>query len=135
MKALIPTGDPAEPVVFGDVPEPSPGPNEALVKVEAFSINRGETFKLETPAPGDRPGKDIAGLVVQPAADGTGPAGITRVVGHVMAGGWAEYVAVPASALTELPDTVSGAQGAALPLAGLTALRLLRAAGFVLGRR
>lgn len=52
MKALIPTGDPAEPVVLADVPEPSPGADEALVKVEAFSINRGETFKLENPAPG-----------------------------------------------------------------------------------
>ncbi|MGI5401167.1 hypothetical protein ACQEVG_17240 [Streptomyces sp. CA-135486] len=32
MKALIPTGDPAEPVVLADVPEPTPRPNEALVK-------------------------------------------------------------------------------------------------------
>jgi NADPH:quinone reductase-like Zn-dependent oxidoreductase len=135
MKALVPTGDPAEPVVLADVPEPMPRPNEALVKVEAFSINRGETFKLEQPAPGDRPGKDITGLVVQQAADGSGPAGITRVVGHPMAGGWAEYVAVPTDALAELPDTVSGVHGAALPLAGLTALRLLRTAGSVLGRR
>ncbi|GAA3219333.1 zinc-binding dehydrogenase [Nonomuraea helvata] len=135
MKALIPTGDPAEPVVLADVPEPTPRPDEVLVKVEAFSINRGETFKLENPAPGDRPGKDIAGLVVQPAADGSGPAGITRVVGHPMTGGWAEYVAVPTDALAELPDTVSAAQGAALPLAGLTALRLLRTAGALLGRR
>ncbi|MBT2408596.1 MULTISPECIES: zinc-binding dehydrogenase [unclassified Streptomyces] len=135
MKALIPTGDPAEPVVFADVPEPTPRPNEALVKVEAFSVNRGETFKLEKPVPGERPGKDIAGLVVQPAADGSGPAGITRVVGHPMAGGWAEYVAVPTDALAVLPDAVCALAGAALPLAGLTALRLLRAAGPVLGRR
>ena len=135
MKALIPTGDPEEPVVLADVPEPAPKPNEALVKVEAFSINRGETFKLEHPGPGDRPGKDIAGLVVQRAADGSGPAGATRVVGHPMAGGWAEYVAVPTGALAELPHTVSAVQGAALPLAGLTALRLLRAAGPVVARR
>ncbi|MFI0717039.1 zinc-binding dehydrogenase [Streptomyces inhibens] len=135
MKALIPTGDPAEPVVLADVPEPTPRPHEALVKVEAFSVNRGETFKLEKPVPGERPGKDIAGLVVQPAADGSGPAGITRVVGHPMAGGWAEYVAVPTDSLAELPDGVSVLQGAALPLAGLTALRLLRAAGPVPGRR
>lgn len=135
MKALVPTGDPAEPVVLTDVPEPVPGPGEALVKVEAFSVNRGETFKLERPVPGERPGKDIAGLVVQPAADGSGPAGITRVVGHPMAGGWAEYAAVPTTALAALPDGVTALQGAALPLAGLTALRLLRAAGPVLGRR
>ncbi|GAA3799239.1 zinc-binding dehydrogenase [Streptomyces coacervatus] len=135
MKAFMPTGDPAEPVVLADVPEPTPRPNEALVKVEAFSVNRGETFKLEKPASGDRPGKDIAGLVVQSAADGSGPSGVTRVVGHPMEGGWAEYVAVPTDALAELADNVSVLQGAALPLAGLTALRLLRAAGPVLGRR
>ncbi|KUN09868.1 alcohol dehydrogenase [Streptomyces yokosukanensis] len=135
MKAFVPTGDPAEPVVLADVAEPAPRPNEALVKVEAFSVNRGETFRLEKPVPGERPGKDIAGLVVQSAPDGSGPSGITRVVGHPMSGGWAEYVAVPTSALAELPDSVSVLQGAALPLAGLTALRLLRAAGPVLGRR
>ncbi|MFJ9865221.1 zinc-binding dehydrogenase [Streptomyces sp. NPDC101165] len=135
MKAFVPTGDPAEPVVLADVAEPAPRPGEALVKVEAFSVNRGETFRLERPGPDDRPGKDIAGLVVQPAADGSGPPGITRVVGHPREGGWAEYVAVPTDALAELPDGVSALQGAALPLAGLTALRLLRAAGPVLGRR
>ncbi|NUW38835.1 zinc-binding dehydrogenase [Nonomuraea rhodomycinica] len=135
MKALLPTGDPREPVVLADVPEPTPRPDEALVKVEAFSVNRGETFKLEAPAPGDRPGKDVAGLVVQPAADGSGPNGIARVVGHPMAGGWAEYAAVPTDALAVLPDGVSALQAAALPLAGLTALRLLRTAGPVLGRR
>jgi len=135
MKAFIPTGDPSEPVVLADVAEPTPRPDEVLVKVEAFSVNRGETFKLEKPASGDRPGKDIAGLVVQSAADGSGPSGVTRVVGHPMGGGWAEYVAVPTDALAELPDSVSAVQGAALPLAGLTALRLLRAAGPVLGRR
>ncbi|MFI7401609.1 zinc-binding dehydrogenase [Streptomyces sp. NPDC049541] len=135
MKAFVPTGDPAEPVVLADVAEPTPRPDEVLVKVEAFSVNRGETFKLEKPASGDRPGKDIAGLVVQSAADGSGPSGVTRVVGHPMEGGWAEYVAVPTDALAELPDSVSAVQGAALPLAGLTALRLLRAAGPVLGRR
>ena len=135
MKAFLPTGDPSEPVVLADVAEPTPRPDEVLVKVEAFSVNRGETFKLEKPAPGDRPGKDIAGLVVQSAADGSGPSGVTRVVGHPMAGGWAEYVAVPTDALAELPDSVCAVQGAALPLAGLTALRLLRAAGPVLGRR
>ncbi|MBO3747522.1 zinc-binding dehydrogenase [Streptosporangiaceae bacterium NEAU-GS5] len=135
MKALIPSGDLAAPVVLADVPEPTPRANEALVRVEAFSINRGETFKLEAPMPGERPGKDIAGLVIQPAADGSGPTGIARVVGHPASGGWAEYAAVPTEALAILPDHVSTVQGAALPLAGLTALRLLRAAGPVVGRR
>ncbi|MFG3284456.1 zinc-binding dehydrogenase [Streptomyces sp. NPDC048111] len=135
MRAFLPTGDPAQPVVIAEVPEPTPRPDEVLVRVEAFSVNRGETFKLEAPVRGERPGKDVAGLVVQPAADGTGPAGFARVVGHPMGGGWAEFAAVPTSALAVLPDSVGAVRGAALPLAGLTALRLLRAAGPVLGRR
>ena len=135
MKALVPTGRPAALVAFTDTGLPEPQPGEALVKVEAFSVNRGEIFQLEHPRPGTRPGKDIAGLVVQAAADGTGPAVGQRVAGHPEAGGWAEYAAVPTAALAPLPDGVSAVRAAALPLAGLTALRLLRSAGSVAGRR
>ena len=74
MKALIPTGRPEALVALADVAMPEPQPGEALVKVEAFSVNRGEIFRLEDPSQGARPGKDIAGLVVQAAADGAGPA-------------------------------------------------------------
>ena len=135
MKALVPTGRPEALVAFTDTGLPEPQPGEALVKVAAFSVNRGEIFRLEHPRPGTRPGKDIAGLVVQAAADGTGPAVGQRVVGHPEAGGWAEYAAVPAAALAPLPDSVPAVQASALPLAGLTALRLLRSAGSVAGRR
>jgi len=135
MKALVPAGRPGALVSFADTGLPEPRPGEALVKVEAFSVNRGEIFQLEQPRPGTRPGKDIAGLVVQAAADGTGPAAGERVVGHPEAGGWAEYAAVPTAALAPLPDSVPAVQAAALPLAGLTALRLLRSAGSVAGRR
>jgi NADPH:quinone reductase len=135
MKALVPTGQSRALVALADTGVPEPQPGEALVKVEAFSVNRGEIFQLEDPRPGTRPGKDIAGLVVQAAADGTGPAAGQRVAGHPEAGGWAEYAAVPTTALAPLPDSMSAVQAAALPLAGLTALRLLRSAGSVAGRR
>ncbi len=135
MKALIPTGRAEALVAVADSALPRPQPGEALVKVTAFSVNRGEIFQLENPRPGARPGKDIAGLVVQAAADGTGPAAGQRVVGHPEAGGWAEYVAVPACALAPIPDRLTAVEAAALPLAGLTALRLLRTAGHVTGRR
>jgi NADPH2:quinone reductase len=134
MKALLPTGGP-DLVKFGYVDQPAPGPAEAVVRVEAFSVNRGETFLLEKPLPGWRPGKDIAGLVVQGAADGSGPAAGTRVVAHPPAGGWAEYAAVETSSIAELPAEISAVTAAALPLAGLTALRMLRVAGDVTGRR
>ncbi len=120
---------------FTDVPQPAPQAHEALIKVEAFAPNRGETFLLERPCPGPLPGKDIAGLVVQAAADGSGPGVGTRVTGHPPQGGWAEYAAVPTHSLAVLPDAIDSTRAAALPLAGITALRLLRAAGSLTGRR
>ena len=135
MKSLMPTGRAEAMVAVAESAMPRPQPGEALVKVAAFSVNRGEIFQLENPRPGARPGKDIAGLVVQAAADGTGPAAGQRVVGHPEAGGWAEYVAVPADALALVPDRLTAVEAAALPLAGLTALRLLRTAGNITGQR
>jgi NADPH:quinone reductase-like Zn-dependent oxidoreductase len=134
MKALLPSGGLAM-VEFGDVDQPRPLASEALVRVEAFSVNRGETFLLEKPPAGWRPGKDIAGFVVQGAADGSGPPAGRRVVGHPPAAGWAEYACVPAESVAELPEDIPAATAAALPLAGLTALRLLRMAGSVTGQR
>ncbi|QCX81978.1 Crotonyl-CoA reductase [Streptomyces sp. YIM 121038] len=135
MHRLIPTGRAACPVAFAEVPQPVPEPDEALVKVEAFAPNRGETFLLEHPRPELLPGKDVAGLVVQAAADGSGPGIGTRVVGHPAQGGWAEYAAVPTHSLAVLPDGIDSTRAAALPLAGITALRLLRTAGSLAGRR
>jgi len=134
MRALIPAGG-AGMAEFGEVAQPSLLASEALVRVEAFSVNRGETFLLEKPPDGWRPGKDIAGVVVRAAGDGPGPAAGQRVVGHPPAAGWAEYASVPADSLAALPAGVSAVTAAALPLAGLTALRLLRMAGSVTGRR
>ncbi|MEY9877432.1 NADPH2:quinone reductase [Streptacidiphilus sp. MAP12-33] len=135
MRAFTATGRAERTVELSEVPQPQPRADEALVKVDAYSVNRGETFVLENPPPGWRPGKDVAGLVVQPAADGSGPAAGRRVVAHPPDSGWAEYVPVPTASLAELPDEVGTVAAAALPLAGLTALRLLRTAGALAGRR
>jgi NADPH:quinone reductase-like Zn-dependent oxidoreductase len=122
-------------VELREVAEPEPKPHEAVVEVAAFSPNRGETFLLERPRDGWRPGKDIAGTVTREAADGTGPRLGQRVVGHPDQDGWAERVAVPTDRLVPLPDTIDLVVAAALPLAGLTALRLLRVAGSTASRR
>jgi NADPH:quinone reductase-like Zn-dependent oxidoreductase len=132
-RAFLPSGDQAL-VALRDVEVPAPAADEALVGVEAFSVNRGEILLLAAGRQ-DPPGKDIAGRVLQAAADGSGPAAGTRVVAHVDGGGWAEQVRVPSARMAVLPDEVSTDAAAALPLAGLTALRLLRAAGGVAGRR
>lgn len=135
MRALIATGDPKQLVTFAEVAEPVPAPDELLVEVEAFSINRGETFLLQAPRPGWRPGKDVAGRVIRPASNGRGPAVGTRVVAHTEDSGWAERVAVSPDKVAVLPDELPGDVAAALPLAGLTALRLLRIAGPLASRR
>jgi NADPH:quinone reductase-like Zn-dependent oxidoreductase len=117
------------------VDEPEAALDELIVAVEAFSPNRGETFLLEDPPPGWRPGKDVAGTVVQAAASGRGPRAGQRVVAHPERGGWAERVAVPLDKVTMLPVDIDFSVAAALPLAGLTALRLTRVTGPLASRR
>ena len=117
-----------------DLPEPQPGPDEAVVEVRAFAVNRGELALL---AVRERwiPGQDVAGIVVRAAADGSGPAEGMRVAGLAEWHGWAERVAVPTARMAPLPDGVGFEQAAALPMAGTTALGVLDAGGPLLGRR
>ncbi len=84
---------------------------------------------------GWRPGQDIAGIVVQAAADGSGPKAGTRVVALTDNAGWAQRAAVPAHRMAPLADNVSFEAAAALPVAGLTALRTMRHGAPLLGKR
>jgi NADPH2:quinone reductase len=118
-----------------DLPEPQPGAHEAVVEVAAYAVNRGELPLLARRANDWTPGQDLAGVIVAAAADRTGPPEGTRVVGLASQGSWSERVAVPTHRIAPLPDGVSFALAAALPVAGLTALRTLRSNGPLLGRR
>lgn len=119
----------------GDLELPQPDHHELLLDVRAFSVNRGELFLLTERTDGWQPGQDVAGVVARAAADGSGPPAGTRVVGIVDGAGWSEQVPVPTLHAAPLDDEVSFEQAASLPIAGLTALRALRAAGDILGRR
>jgi NADPH:quinone reductase len=129
--------DPAAPakLVIRDVPMPTPQRNEALVKVAAISLNRGETRRAMAATAPWTPGWDLAGTVEQAAADGSGPQAGTRVVGILMQGAWARHVAVPTHALATLPDAVSFAHAATFPVAGLTALHALQKGGLLIERK
>ncbi len=118
-----------------EVEAPQAGPSEALVQVAAISLNRGEALGAMEAEAGWRPGWDLAGTVIKQAASGTGPKVGSRVVGMVDVGAWAEQVAVPTDRLAEIPASVTFAQAATLPIAGLTALRALEKGGLLLNRR
>jgi NADPH2:quinone reductase len=118
-----------------DVPTPSPGSGEVLVRVRAASVNfpdllmtKGEyQFKPPTPF---TPGLDLSGEVV---ALGEGVAGFQvgeAVVGGARLGGFAEYAVLSAEALKPKPERLSFAQAAAYGAAYLTAyVALVRRAG------
>jgi len=112
------------------------GPDDVTVRVTAISLNRGEVNRAMRQAEaGFRPGWDFAGVVEAAAASDGGPAVGTRVVGLLPGGAWAERVRAPKHAVAVLPDAVTDAEAATLPVAGLTALHALRQSGLLLGRK
>ncbi len=135
IKAIV--VDPHAPgrLTLADVEPSIPESSQALVRVAAFSLNRGEVRNAQTAQPGVRPGWDLAGTVEKQAADGSGPREGARVVGMVRSGAWAELVAVPTRALAELPAEVTFEQAATLPVAGLTALWVVQKGGALLGQK
>jgi len=135
MLAIVNTPSGPEPVAIREVAEPELRPDEALVAVHAFSLNRGELRLFQVRPEGWRPGQDIAGVVLRAAADGSGPAAGSRVVALTDWEGWAERAAVPSRRMAPIADNVSFAAAASLPVAGLTALRSLRHGAPLLGKR
>lgn len=135
MRALV--AAPASPTLLEvrDVADPEAESNQAVVDVHAVSLNRGECAALRTAEDGWRPGWDLAGVVVRPAADASGPREGARVVGWVNGGAWAERAAVRTAHLAELPEAVSFSVASTLPVAGLTAVAALDLGGDLSGRR
>ncbi|MGP4099630.1 zinc-binding dehydrogenase [Nonomuraea sp. KM90] len=130
--------DPSAPasIGLGEIADPVAGSGQLLVEVVHASLNYADLNNaVSGRIPAGAPlGLDASGIVLEAAADGTGPAAGARVV-LFADGAFAERVAVDVSAVAEVRDGVGLAEAAALPTAGLAALRSLRGAGIAPGKR
>src|SRR5882757_6570524 len=134
MQAVVTEPQAPSRLVLREVPIPIPAPNQALIKVKAFSLNQGETRTALDTTDSYTPGWDFAGVVDKAAADGSTPKEGTRVFGYIARGSWAEYLVAPGGLMAEIPEGISYAQAAAIPIAGLTAMGCLDASGVMLDR-
>jgi NADPH2:quinone reductase len=134
MKAVLINHSKVGQLEIGDADIPEQQPNETLVSVEAFSLNRGDLKRTEVGQDGDQAGWDFSGEVENAAPDGSGPPKGARVVGMSRRReGFAELVNVPTPDVAAIPDGLSFTDAAALPVAGLTALYSLERCERLLG--
>jgi NADPH:quinone reductase len=117
------TGGP-EVLRYGEVPKPSPGAGQALVRLDAVGVNFIEVYQrtglypLKLPF---IPGSEAAGVVEQ-VGDGVTDVKVgQRVASQSFAGSYAEFALAPADRLIVLPPSVTTRTGAAVMLQGLTA--------------
>ena len=113
-----------------DVPVPTPGPGQALIRVEAAGVNFIDVYHrtglYRQPLPLTL-GREAGGTVeaVGPGVHTVQPG--DRVASESVVGAYAEFAVVPVDRLVPLPDRVSARLGAAVMLQGLTAHYLVRA--------
>lgn len=110
---------------IGDVPSPSPGPNEVLIKVHATAITAHELDWVETVArEGPIPGHDVAGTVAEVGAEVTGFSKgdeVFALTAFEREGAASEYIVALASELAIKPPSLSFEEAASIPLSALTA--------------
>ncbi len=122
---------------MADLPVPKVGPGEVRIRVTRAAVNpvdwkvmSGGLDALMDASFPVIPGWDVAGVVDAVGPDTPDLAEGDRVASYarkqiVSAGTFAEYVTVMADDVAAVPDEVGDDVAAALPLTGLTALRVL----------
>ena len=139
------TGPAREVLQFGELPTPTPGHGQALVRIRASGVNPSDVGMRGGGAgpmayPRITPNSDGAGIV-EAVGPGVAPVWVGKRVwfyngqrnGRAF-GSAAEYIELDTDLLTELPDGVSFAEGATLGIPCMTAHRALFLAGPVQGR-
>jgi NADPH2:quinone reductase len=133
-----------EVIVTGELPMPEPGVGQVRVRLEASGVNPSDTYRRRGAVPAEYPrvipNSDGAGII-----DKVGEGVPAHRVGQRVwlyngqrNGRWmgtaAEYIALDADLVTELPDHVSFAEGATLGIPAMTAHGCVFAAGPVQGK-
>ncbi len=106
------------------LPEPTPGPGQALVRIEASGVNFIDTYHREGRYPVPLPyilGQEAAGTVLSVASDVSQIKPGDRVAWCGVPGTYAEFALAPADRLVAVPDGLSTKQAAAALLQGMTA--------------
>ena len=129
--ALVREYGPPDSVGVEDVPDPRPGPGQAVVEVRAASVNFPDVLMVrnayQVPAPLPFvPGSEFAGVVREVAGGVEGVRPGDRVLGATMVGAFAEAVAVPATSLMAMPESASFREAAAFWVTYSTAYHALR---------
>jgi NADPH2:quinone reductase len=117
------TGGP-EVLRLEDIAEPSLGPDELLIDVEATGVNFIDTYFRQGWYPTTLPstlGSEGAGVVRSIGANVSGFRVGDRVVSQSVRGSYAERAAVPAASAVVIPGNISSKTAAALWLQGITA--------------
>ena len=125
MKAIrVPAPGGPEVMRLEDVPDPDPGPGEAVVKLEAIGVNVVEVFQRSGEVPVQypfTPGGEGAGTVVAVGKGVTWPRVGDRVTSESFKGAYAELATARAERLVRLPDAVEARVGGAVLMRGITA--------------
>lgn len=132
MRALVQPrfGDPAEVLSVQEVPDPVPGPGQALVRVLLSPIHNHDLwtargsygFKPEMPA---RAGTEAVGVVEALGEDVDGLEVGQRVATGGSFGAWAELIVAPAAGLVPVPDGMSDEAASQLVSMPFSAIALL----------
>ncbi|HMH11854.1 MAG TPA: quinone oxidoreductase [Edaphobacter sp.] len=116
----------ADALVLRDLPTPTPGPGEALIRIEASGVNFIDVYFREGRYPATLPltlGQEAAGIIVA-LGEHTTPTTLKvgdRVAWCSVPGTYAQLAVAPTTRLIVIPDAVSFQQAAAAMLQGMTA--------------
>ncbi|MBW0016495.1 MAG: NAD(P)H-quinone oxidoreductase [Mycobacterium sp.] len=107
-------------LLWQEVPDVSPGPDEVLIKVAAAGVNRADVLQAAgkyPPPPGasETIGMEVSGFVVDVGPNVTEWTAGQEVCALLAGGGYAEFVVAPAGQVMPIPATVNLVDAAGLP--------------------